>query len=100
MKNYMDFNREKRRNVTNGFKKNFLKLINNSVYGKTVENLRKRINAILVNNEKDFLKYTSKPTQVTPKIFEKNYAVIHEINQVLTLSKPIFVEFTVFELTK
>ena len=36
----------------------------NSVCGKTMENLRKRINVRLVNNEKDFLKYTSKPKQV------------------------------------
>ena len=60
----MDFNREKRRYVTNGFEKNFLKLIDNSVYGKTVENLRKRINAILVNNEKDFLKYNTPANQL------------------------------------
>ena len=37
----------------------------NSVYGKTMENLRKRINVRLVNNAKDFLKYTSKPTYIT-----------------------------------
>ena len=36
----------------------------NSVYGKTMENLQKRINMRLVNNEKDFLKYTSRPTKV------------------------------------
>ena len=45
----------------------------NSVYGKTMENLRKRINVRLVNNEKDFLKYTSRPTHITHKIFAKNY---------------------------
>ena len=47
---------------------------------KKMENLRKRINVQLVNNEKDFLKYTSRPTHVTDKIFDKNYATIHEIN--------------------
>ena len=47
---------------------------------KKMENLRKRINVRLVNNEKDFLKYTSRPTHVTDKIFDKNYATIHEIN--------------------
>ena len=40
----------------------------NSVYGKTIENLRKRINVRLVNNAKDFLKYTSRPTYVTQTI--------------------------------
>ena len=72
----------------------------NSVYGKTMENLRKIINARLVNNEKDFLKYTSRPTHITHKIFGKNYAAIHEIKPVLTLNKPIYVGFTVLELTK
>ena len=81
-------------------KKFFFKLMINSVYGKTMENLRKRINVILVNNEKDFLKYTSKPTDIAPKIFDKNYAAIHEIKPVLTLNKPIYVGFTVLELSK
>ena len=56
----------------------------NSVYGKTMKNLRKRINVRLVNNEKDFLRYTSKPTHVTHKIFDKNYTAIHKIKQVST----------------
>ena len=54
----------------------------------------------LVNNEKYFLKYTSRPTHVTHKIFDKNYAAIHETKPVLMLNKPIFVEFTVLELSK
>ena len=81
-------------------KKIFLKLIINSVYGKTMEKLRKRINIRLVNNEKDFLKYTSRPIHITHKIFGKNYAAIHEIKPVLTLNKPIYVGFTVLELSK
>ena len=51
----------------------------NTAYGKTMENLRKRINVRLVNNKKDFLKYTSRPTHITHKFFDKNYAAIHEI---------------------
>ena len=62
-----------------------------------MKNLRKRINVRLVNNEKDFLKYTSRPTHITHKIFGKNYAAIHEIKPVLTLNKPINVGFTVLE---
>ena len=71
----------------------------NSVYGKT-KNLRKRINVRLVNNKKDFLKFTNRPTHITHKIFGKNYAAIHEIKPALTLKKPIYVEFTVLELSK
>ena len=69
----------------------------NSVYGKTMENLRKRINVRFVSNKKDFLKHTSKPTYVTHKLFNKNFAAIHEIKQVLVLNKPIYVGFTVLD---
>ena len=81
-------------------KKPFSKLIVNSVYGKTMENLRKRISVKLVNNEKDYLKHATKPTFISQKIFDKNFAAIHEIRPVLTLNKPIYVGFTVLELSK
>ena len=71
----------------------------NSIYGKT-ENLRKRINVRLVHNAKNFLKYTSWPTYVTHKLFDKDYAAIHEIKSVLVLNKPIYVGFTVLNLSK
>ena len=65
-----------------------------------MENLQKRINARLVTNKNFFLKYTSKPTDITHKIFGKNYAASHEIRPVLTLNKPNYVGFTALELTK
>ena len=100
MKKYIDFNTEKRTNAANSFEKDFFKLMINSVYGTTMGNLRKRINVRLVNNEKEFLKYTSRPTHITHKISGKNYAAIHKIKPVLTLNKPIYVGFTVLELSK
>ena len=54
MKKYIDFNTEKRTNAANSFEKDFFKLMINSVYGKTMKNLRKRINSRLVTNKKDF----------------------------------------------
>ena len=69
MKKYIDFNTKKRMGATNYFEKDFFKLMINSVYGKTMENLRKRINVRFVNNKKDFLKYTSRPTYVSHKLF-------------------------------
>ena len=102
LEKYIDFNTEKRKNAINDFDldKDFFKLMTNSIYGKTIENLRKRINVRLVNNATDFLKYTSRPTYVTHKLFDKDYAVIHEIKSVLVLNKPIYVRFTVLDLSK
>ena len=91
MKKYIDFNTENRKNANNDLEKDFLKLMINSVYGKKMENLRKRINVRLVNNENDFLKYTSRSTYVTHKGFDKHYDAIHEIKPVLILNKPIHV---------
>ena len=85
----MIFNTEKRRNAGNSFEKYFFKLMINIVYGKTIENLRRRINVRIVNNEKDYLKHTSRPTHITHKRFGKNHAAIHEIKPVLKLNKPI-----------
>ena len=65
-----------------------------------MENLRKRINVRLVNNEKKFFKYTSRPTYITHNFFDKDYAAIHEIKPVLMFTKPIYSEFTVLDLSK
>ena len=70
----------------------------NSAYGNTMERLRKRISVRVVNNEKGYLKHTSKPIYITQRIFDKNYAAIHEIKLVLALNKLIYVGFTVLEL--
>ena len=78
-------------------KKIFFKLMINSVCGKTMENLRKGISVRLLTNEKDFLKYTSRPIH---NIFDKDFATIHEIKPVLILNKPIYVGFIVLELSK
>ena len=54
----------------------------------------------LVNKEKGFLKYTSRPTHITHEVLDKDYAAIHEVNPVLTLNKTTYVGFTVLELSK
>ena len=100
MKKYIDFNIEKRKNAANDFEKDFLNLMINSAYSKTMKNIRKRINVRLVNNEKDILKYTSRLTHITHKIFDKNFTALHEIKLVLMLNKPIYVGFTVLELSE
>ena len=74
--------------------------MNNSVFGKTMENLRKIINFKLVNNAKNNVRSISKPIFVSQKIFSKNFVVIHEIKPVLTFNKPIFVGFSILDLSK
>ena len=64
MKPYIDFNTQKRKEATNEADKNHFKLLNNAVYSKTMENMRKRINIRVAKNAKDFIKYTSRPTCV------------------------------------
>ena len=100
MQKYIDFNTEKRINTANYFEKDFFELIINSVYGKTRENLQERINVRLINNTEDLLKSISRTTYNAHKIFDKHFAVIHEIKPVLILSKPIYFGFTVLELSK
>ena len=99
LKKYIDFNTDKRKNATNSFEKNYFKLMNNSVLGKTMENLRKRMSAKLVNNAKDHVKRLSKPSFVSQKIFSKNFAAIYEIKPVLILNKPIYVGFSILDLS-
>ena len=69
VKKYIDFNTKKRKTAANSFEKDFFKLMNNSVFGKTMENLRKWISVKLVNNAKDYVGYISKPRFVSHKIY-------------------------------
>ena len=100
MKPYIDFNTKKRKEAANDADKNHFKLLNNAVYGKTMKNLKNIIKIRVVKNSKDFIQYTSRPTCVNWKVFENNLAVIHEKKISLTLNKPIYVGFTVLEISK
>ena len=53
-----------------------------------------------MNNEKDYLKHTSKPSYIAQSVFGKSFAATHEVKPVLTLNKPIYVGLTVLELSK
>ena len=100
MKPYIDFKTEGRKESTNEADKNYFKLLNNAVYGKTMENIRKRVKIRVVKNEKDAIKYTSKPTYVNHKIYGEKVVAIHENKIPLTLNKHVYVGFTVLEISK
>ena len=100
LKQYIDFNTEKRKNAKNAFEKDFFKLMNNSVYGKTMENIRKRVDVRLVTDEKRLLKMASKPTYVSSKIFNNNLVAVHKIKETITLNKPSYVGMCILDLSK
>ncbi|XP_068707630.1 uncharacterized protein [Montipora foliosa] len=100
LKQCIDFNTEKRTNAKNAFEKYFFKLMNNAVYGKCCENLRKRIDVRLVTDEKKLLKMAAKPTYVSSKIFNENLVAVHKIKETLTLNRPVYVGMCILDLSK
>ena len=100
LKKYIDFNTDKRKISANSFEKDFFKLMNYSVFGKTMENFRKRISVKLVSNSKDFIRCISKPSFFSQKILSKNFVAIHDIKPVLTLNEPVYVGFSILDLSK
>ena len=100
LKQYIDFNTEKRKHAKNSFEKDFFKLMNNSVFGKTMENLRKKVDVRLVTDEKKLDKLTSKPTFVTSKIFNENLMAVHKIKETLTLNRLAYVGMCILDLSK
>ena len=71
--------------------------MNNSVFGKTMENLRKRKDVRLVADEKNFLKLTARPTFV---IFNKYLVAVHKVKEVLVLNRPVYVGMSILDLSK
>ena len=100
LKKFVDFNKGKRKNAANKFQVSFFKLMINSVFGKTMENLRKRICVELINNGKYYVRCVSRPSFVSQKILSKNFVAVRRIKPVLTLNKPIYVGFSILELSK
>ena len=100
LKEYIDFNTEKRKNAKNDFEKDYFKLMNNAVYGKTMENIRKRVDVRLVTDEKKLLKLTSKPSYISNKIFNENLVAVHKIKERLTLNKPAYLGMCILDISK
>ena len=100
LKQYIDFNTLKRTNAKNAFEKDFFKLMNNSVFGKTMENIRKRVDVRLVTDENKLLKIAAKPTYVSSKIFNENLVAVHKIKETLTLNRPAYVGMCILDISK
>ena len=100
LKSYIDFNTKKRANAKNSFEKDFFKLMNNSVFGKTMENLRKRQDIKLVTDEENLLRWASKPSFISCKIFNEDLVAIHKTKTTLTLNRPAYVGMCILDLSK
>ena len=71
--------------------------MNNAVYGKTMENLRNRIDAKLVSNKKNCLKWTSQPSYISHKLFENDLVTIHINKVTLNLNKTAYIGMCILE---
>ena len=81
-------------------RKALYKLIDNSLYEKAMENLRKRIDVKLASNKKDYLKWTSKPSCMSHKIFDNDSVMIHKNKFTLTLDKPAYIGMCTLKLSE
>ena len=100
LKPYIDFNTEKRKGAKSNFESNYFKTMNNVVYGKTIENMRKRVDIKLVNNINQLEKLASKPNLKTFKIFNENLVAV-EMRKIKTLlNKPIYLGFSILDISK
>ena len=97
---YINFNKNKRSTAKNAFERDIFKLMNNAVFGKTLENLRKRINLKLTSNEDIYTKHASRANFISGKMFNENLFAINRIKEELVLNKPIYVGMAILDLSK
>ena len=100
LKEYIDFNTQQRKLAKNNFEKNFFKLMNNSVFGKTIENLRNRTSVELVHNHDRFVKVMSKPNVHSFQRFNDNLAAVKLKVTTLKLNRPNYAGMVILDLAK
>ena len=100
MKPYIDKNTNLRAKAKNNFEKDFYKLMNNSVFGKTMENIRNRVDVKLVNTEEKLRKLIAKPNFRSRKIFSENLVSVHMKKTSLTMNKPVYLGMCILDLSK
>ena len=100
LEKYIALNTELRTIAENEFEKDFFKLMNNSVFGKTMENIRNRVDIKLENNEKQAEKLSAKPNFNHCNIFSKSLVAIHMKKTKLVFNKPVYLGMCILDLSK
>ena len=102
MEPYIRLNTELRKNATTDFEKDLYKLMNNSVFGKTMENLRKRVNVQLVcsSAEDRLRKPIASPAFARHQIFDNDLAALQMYKSKLRLNRPVYVGMSILDLNK
>ena len=100
MEPYIRKNTELRKTAANSFEKDFFKLMNNSVFGKTIENIRNRQNIELVDNRKKAVKLSSRPNFDRCTIFDRNLIAVHMKKTEVYFNKPVYVGQAILDLSK
>ena len=99
MKEYIDFNTKLKTAATNDFEKDFYKLMNNMVFRKTMENIRKHRNIKLVTNREAYLKPVMKPNFKSGILFSENL-IECEMGKIKVRNKPVYLGQVILDLSK
>jgi hypothetical protein len=97
---YINLNTIRRQNSKNAFEKDFFKLMNNAVYGKTMENVRHRIALHIVNDVNKLRKLVRNPFFKDRIIYNENLCAVHLHRKRVVMNKPIYVGMTILDLSK
>ena len=100
MKSYIELNTDLRTKGKNDFEKDFFKLMNNSVFGKTMENIRNRVDVRLVGNREKAQKLIVKPNLKYWVCFDENLIGVHLKRIKLVFNKPVYCGMSILDLSK